>query len=74
MKTGKSIGAIILMVLLLTPMACSDMPIETAISQQSLDMAEEKAEIEAIIQKSNIKRFLLENKDAFNRESLSNIE
>lgn len=50
------------------------MPIETAISQQSLDMAEEKAEIEAIIQKSNIKRFLLENKDAFNRESLSNIE
>lgn len=76
MRTWKCIGAIILMVLLLTPMAFADMPIETAINQQSLNKADEKAQIEDIINNSklNPKRFLVENKNDLNRSSLSKTE
>lgn len=76
MRLFKRLCVIILITLFLTPMAFADMSIETAINQQSLDKADEKAQIEDIIKNSklNPKRFLVENKNDLNRSSLSKTE
>jgi hypothetical protein len=76
MRTWKCIGAVILMTLFFAPMAFADISIETAISQQSLNKADEKAQIEDIIKNSklNPKEILVENKNDLNRSSLSEIE
>lgn len=76
MRTLKCSCIIVLMMLFFAPMAFADMSIENAINQQSLDIADEKAQIEDIIRNSklNPKRFLVENKDDLNRSSLSKTE
>lgn len=60
----------ILMMLFFALMACTDMSIETAIKQQSLDMADEKAQIEDVMKNSNPKGALVD----LNGSSLSEIE
>ncbi len=74
MRTWKCIGTITLMILFFAPMAFANMPIETAISQQSLNMADEKDQVEDVIKKSDVKQFLVEYKKELNRKSLSDIE